>query len=580
VSSICANDFADAEMRYFMQEQDVKPIIERLRLQRTDDEFVEAKASSQELSKSIWESVSSFANTAGGIILLGLDEENDFKPVERFAIDKVLNQFITGMGDGNPKGARVVQPPVYHPHRFTFEGSPILAIEIEELEADKKPCYIAGRGIVGGSYKRVDDQDIRLSPTEIYSYTNFLKPSYADRQPVKAATVEDLLSEIVDDLLEREKDSRALRGAKTKAAKMSRLNIIDDGGDVCLAGLLVCGNYPQQFFPKLVVDVAVHPGVQKSDPTATTRFLDRAICEGPVGEVIDEAYHAIVKNLRTYSVVRGAGRVDELEIPEEVLREALANAVVHREYGEYFEGQSVSVDIYPDRLEITNPGGLWGGKTLENIGDGTSVCRNAALMKLMSLTPLPGGSGVPTEGNGSGIPLMKSAMASRALAEPKFIAGIDSFKVVLGRSGTEIAENKQWLSKAVSHDLGSHEQAVAVILRRDGRATVASVRGQLGLDSDEIREVFQALINDGVLKWAGKDEVELARQPKWPRDEWYRRILAVLDSEKPMGIHDIADALGRRPENTRNYVTALVNAGDVVATAPQSSTKRKYLLAH
>ena len=563
-----------------MQEQDLKPIIERLRLQRTDDEFVEAKASSQELSKSIWESVSSFANTAGGIILLGLDEENDFKPMERFAIDKVLNQFITGMGDGNPKGARVVQPPVYHPHRFTFEGSPILAIEIEELEADKKPCYIAGRGIVGGSYKRVDDQDIRLSPTEIYSFTNFLKPSYADRQPVKAATVEDLLPEIVDDLLEREKDSRALRGAKTKAAKMSRLNIIDDGGDVCLAGLLVCGNYPQQFFPKLVVDVAVHPGVQKSDPTATTRFLDRAICEGPVGEVIDEAYHAIVKNLRTYSVVRGAGRVDELEIPEEVLREALANAVVHREYGEYFEGQSVSVDIYPDRLEITNPGGLWGGKTLENIGDGTSVCRNAALMKLMSLTPLPGGSGVPTEGNGSGIPLMKSAMASRALAEPRFIAGIDSFKVVLGRSGTEIAENKQWLSKAVSHDLGSHEQAVAVILRRDGRATVASVRGQLGIDSDEIREVFQALVNDGVLKWAGKDEVELARQPKWPRDEWYRRILAVLDSEKPMGIHDIADALGRKPENTRNYVTALVNAGDVVATAPQSSTKRKYLLAH
>ena len=563
-----------------MQEQDLKPIIERLRLQRTDDEFVEAKASSQELSKSIWESVSSFANTAGGIILLGLDEENDFKPVERFAIDKVLDQLITGMGDGNPKGARVVQPPVYHPHRFTFEGSPILAIEIEELEADKKPCYIAGRGIVGGSYKRVDDQDIRLSPTEIYSFTNFLKPSYADRQPVKAATVEDLLPEIVDDLLEREKDSRALRGAKTKAAKMSRLNIIDDGGDVCLAGLLVCGNYPQQFFPKLVVDVAVHPGVQKSDPTATTRFLDRAICEGPVGEVIDEAYHAIVKNLRTYSVVRGAGRVDELEIPEEVLREALANAVVHREYGEYFEGQSVSVDIYADRLEITNPGGLWGGKTLENIGDGTSVCRNAALMKLMSLTPLPGGSGVPTEGNGSGIPLMKSAMASRALAEPKFIAGIDSFKVVLGRSGTEIAENKQWLSKAVSHDLGSHEQAVAVILRRDGRATVASVRGQLGIDSDEIREVFQALVNDGVLKWSGKDEVKLARQPKWPRDEWYRRILAVLDSEKPMGIHDIADALGRKPENTRNYVTALVNAGDVVATAPQSSTKRKYLLAH
>lgn len=567
-------------MRYLVQEQDLIPIVDRLRLQHTDDELVEAKASAQKLSSDVWESVSSFANTAGGLILLGIDEENDFKPVKRFAIDKVLDQFVVGMGDGDPKGARVIQPPVYHPHRFTFEGSPVLAIEVEELEADKKPCYIAGRGVVGGSYKRVDDKDIRLSPTEIYSFMNFLKPSYADRQPVKAATVEDLLPEIVDGLLEREKDSRALRGAKTKAAKMSRLNITDESGDICLAGLLVCGNYPQQFFPKLIVDVAVHPGVQKSDPTAATRFLDRVICEGPVGEVIDDAYHAITKNLRTYSIVRGAGRVDELEIPEEVLREALANAIVHREYGEYFEGQSVSVDIYPDRIEITNPGGLWGGKTLENIGDGTSVCRNAALMKLMSLTPLPGGSGVPTEGNGSGVPLMKSAMASRALAEPKFVPGIDCFKVVLGRSGTEIAENKQWLSKAVSHDLGSHEQAVAVILRRDGHASVASVRAQLGIDSDEIREAFQGLVDDGVLKWAGKDEVELARQPKWPRDEWYRRILDVLDSERPMGIHEIATALGRKPENTRNYVTALVANGDVIATAPQSSTKRKYLLAH
>ena len=118
------------------------------------------------------------------------------------------------------------------------------------------------------------------------------------------------------------------------------------------------------------------------------------------------------------------------------------------------------------------------------------------------------------------------------------------------------------------------------ILRRDGHASVASVRAQLGIDSDEIREAFQGLVDDGVLKWAGKDEVELARQPKWPRDEWYRRILDVLDSERPMGIREIATALGRKPENTRNYVTALVAKGDVIATAPQSSTKRKYLLAH
>lgn len=565
-------------MRSLMQEQDLVPIVNRLRAQHTDDEFVEVKASASELQGRIWQSVSAFANTAGGLIILGLDEDDNFRPVKHFAIDKVLNQFITGMGDGDPNGSRVAQPPIYHPHRYSFEGQPVIAIEVEELETDKKPCYVAGRGIVGGSYKRVDDHNVRLSPSEIYSLQNYLKPSRADRETIGSATVDDLMPELVDDLLEREKDSRALRGAQTKAARMARLNIVDEAGDVRLAGLLACGIYPQQFFPKLVVDVAAHPGVQKSDPTSPTRFLDREVCEGPVGEVLDTAFRAVRRNLRTYSVVRGAGRYDELEIPEEVIREALANAIVHREYGEYFEGQAVSVDIYPDRLEITNPGGLWGGKTKENIGDGTSACRNAALMKLLSLMPLPGGSGLPAEGNGSGVPLMKSAMASRALAEPEFVPGIDNFKVVLTRGGAEIAENKQWLDRTIEHDLGPHERAVAAILRRAGRATVASVRDQLGIDSDEIRRAFQGLVDDGILRWIGDDEVELTRRPKWSREEWRSRILEVLNYETPLNIKEIADVLGRRPENVRGYLKELVDSGIVIATAPASSTRRKYLL--
>lgn len=510
-----------------MQEQDLAHIIERLRLQQTDDESVEVKASAQQLSKDVWESVSAFANTAGGTILLGIDETSGFKPVERFAIDKVLGQFVSGMGDGEPRGARVEQAPAYHLHRCVFEGSPVLVIEIEALEPDKKPCYIAGRGIVGGSYKRIDDKDVRLSPTEIYSFENFLKPSHADRQPVKSATIDDLQSRLVNDLLDREKDSRALRGAKTRASKMARLNLTSETGEVSLAGLLVCGDYPQQFYPKLVVDVAAHPGLSKSDPASPTRFLDREVCEGSIGEVMDGAYRAIKRNLRTYSLVKGTGRVDELEIPGEVLREALANALVHREYGKYFEGQAISVDIYPDRLEITNPGGLWGGKTLENIGDGTSVCRNAVLMKLMSMMPLSKDGGVPAEGNGSGVPLMKSAMSSRDLAEPKFVAGIDYFKVIFDRGRTDVPENKQ------------------------------ASEGKEATDSKE---------------------AEAGQKARWTREEWRRRILAVLDAEEPTGIHEIAAALGKKPENTRNYIKDLVDKGDVVATAPPSSTNRKYLL--
>ena len=260
----------------------------------------------------------------GGLILLGLDENEDFSPVRSFAIDRVLDQFVTGIGDGDPTGARIVHPPVYHLHRLSFEGSPVLAIEIEELGVDGKPCYIAGRGAVGGSYKRVDDKDIKLSPAEVYSLTNYLVPSHADRRSVEFASEADLSPEIVNALLERQRDSRALRGTKTRAEKLSRLGIVNGDGGISLAGLLTCGNYPQQFFPRLIVDVAVHPGLRKSDPSSEMRFVDREICEGSVGEVIDSAYRAVVRNLRTYSVVRGAGRTDILEIPGEVIREAIA----------------------------------------------------------------------------------------------------------------------------------------------------------------------------------------------------------------------------------------------------------------
>ena len=73
--------------------------------------------------------------------------------------------------------------------------------------------------------------------------------------------------------------------------------------------------------------------------------------------MISDAVAAVAKNLRRTSTVQGVSRVDSLEIPEEVLREAIANAVIHREYGDRFCGQSIAVDVFDDRIEVTNPGG-------------------------------------------------------------------------------------------------------------------------------------------------------------------------------------------------------------------------------
>ena len=83
--------------------KELAKVVSRLRAQRTDDAFVEVKACSRGLSADVWETVSAFANTAGGLLLLGLDENDGaFAPAQHFDINRVRDQFVTGMGDGGP----------------------------------------------------------------------------------------------------------------------------------------------------------------------------------------------------------------------------------------------------------------------------------------------------------------------------------------------------------------------------------------------------------------------------------------------------------------------------------------------
>ena len=483
-----------------MNSEQLRATVARLRAAGTDDAWVEVKRSGPKLSSDVWETVSAFANTAGGTIILGLSEVDGFVPAKVFDLQANLDAFVMGVGDGGIDNCKLENPPRYTLERHEFEGKSLLVIDIAENEIGSKPCFIRKLGMVSGSYKRVDDKDLRLSPTELYEMQNILKPSIDDREVVPGATPDDLNDDVVDQIIAmaRMLNSKAVRGTSDRASIMRRLNITDGGDGVLMAGLLVAGDYPQMFFPKLVVDVATYPDTAKSAP-GKPRFIDRRICEGSLSEVMADAMAAIERNLRTYSIVDGVGRHDEQEIPRDVLREAVANALVHREYNAAFTGQAVSVEIYPDRVVIKSPGGLWGGKTIDNLADGDSICRNATLMKLMRFVSLPGEVGSPAEGNGTGIELMLREMASKSLPAPEFEAGIDSFSVTLGRHGTEIAEFQSWLAHIGCAELPQIERAILLTVKRSGPKTVRELHEQLSCDSDDVRAALVNLVQRGLL---------------------------------------------------------------------------------
>nr|WP_255443788.1 ATP-binding protein [Tessaracoccus sp. MC1679] len=296
--------------------------------------------------------------------------------------------------------------------------------------------------------------------------------------------------------------------------------------------------------------------------------------------MVAEAVSATLANLKTRRVVRGAVGQDVPEIPPEVLREAIANALVHRDYSPQAVGQQVAVDVYPNRVEISSPGGLWGGVTTDNIHSGQSRSRNDALAKLLTRVPLPGG-GVVVENQGSGVPLMLNAMQSAGLPRPEFTAAVDRVTVTLFRHGLLDEDTAQWLKAQGASGLTPHQQMALVLAEQSAVVTVGELRRQVGIDSDDARADLQHLAALGLLVELGTDRYSrptpvLAPRPWSPTQQ---DILAAMSaSEGPISVQYLSEKTGRPVGTLRTALRGLVEAKAVLPTAPPSSRLRAYRL--
>jgi ATP-dependent DNA helicase RecG len=140
--------------------------------------------------------------------------------------------------------------------------------------------------------------------------------------------------------------------------------------------------------------------------------VDNRRFEGPIVEMMQEAETYIMSAMRKSSLIDGMFRRDISEYPQEVLREALANAIAHRDYSADARGSYVQVRMFANRLEVQSPGGLFGNVTIDNLEDEHSTC-NARLMRMMEDMHV-------VENRGSGIRAMLHAMRDANLEPPRF----------------------------------------------------------------------------------------------------------------------------------------------------------------
>lgn len=467
---------------------DVGAILERVRSAGLEPTDVEVKSAVGGLPRSVPESLSAFADGQGGHLILGVSEEDNFQPAQGFRPGPIREALAAACAD---KLAPPLRPDI---HVVGLEGGTVVAARIDPLPATDKPCYVKSRGRYGGSYIRTGDGDRRLSDYEVGRLLEEHNQPRWDEEVVPDATIDDLDSELVGGLLQRR--PRVLANTDDLGA-LQRLYVLRKGPDgglhPTLGGLLAMGTYPQEFFPRLTVTFAAYPGVDKSDTSGDRiRMLDRETLAGPIPVLVRDAVAAVERNMRSGALIEGAFRRDVPDYPPVAVREAVTNALMHRDYSPRARGTQVQVNMYVDRLEILNPGGLYGTVTVHDLGKaGISSARNQRLSALLEDVELPDG-GMVAENRGTGYATIQSQLRDAMMPPPVPRDSISMFTLTFPRrSLTTVERSASWhsdLRLAILNEVSSR-----------GSVSAKELMDASGLSRTAVLRQIHGLINDGTL---------------------------------------------------------------------------------
>ena len=263
---------------------------------------------------------------------------------------------------------------------------------------------------------------------------------------------------------------------------------------------------------------------------------------------------------------------------------------MHRDYSPQARGTQVQMDVFPDRLEVSSPGGLFGNVRLEGLGEsGTSSSRNPRLAALLQEAPDPVTGRPVAENRGSGVSMMIERVRQDTGVVPLFAANLDQFRVVIPRSSPVTPEFLSLLAQQVDTARLSDAQVAALALAHSGCDLDQAVLRRLGLPSGAARKELDDLVTLGLLRSRrARDEgpyrlsvdLSLGNQapppPQLPGNGLGVKIMAVLREVEDASREELQQATGATRSRLTSVLQELVDLGFVAATAPPRSPKRRY----
>ena len=474
-----------------MTKEELLEKLKNIQKMKCETQMLELKAAAKGCPRRLYDTLSSFSNQdEGGILIFGVDEQNDYDECGVYDpqdLQKKINEQCLQM------------EPVVRPLLTVAEKDEkcFVSAEIPGIDLSDRPCYYRGVGRLKGSYTRIGDSDEPMTEYEVYSYEAYRKKYQDDIRSIDRVTLAALDVRSLERYMELLKEGKP-HIASLQTHQIYELMSVTRENTVTLSAVLLFSPYPQAYFPQLCITAVSVPGSEMGIlGESGERFTDNQRIEGNIPEMIDGAIQFVKRNMRVKTIIdpESGKREDRLEYPMTAIREAVTNALVHRDYSIHTEGMPVQIILYEDHMEIRNPGGIYGRIRVDQLGKVQPDTRNPVLASAMEVLGI-------TENRYSGIPTIRAEMKRYHLKEPEFLDERGSFIVKFFKAQEDTDVKPQ-----------NEEEAGLVLFCKTPRAR-KEICEYLGLKSTTyaIQTHVMPLVEKGLLKMTLPDKPKSQKQ--------------------------------------------------------------------
>lgn len=454
---------------------------------------IEAKKALGGLPKSIWETYSAFANTYGGIILLGVEERADksLHPVDLPDPDRLIREFWDIVNNPNKTSVNILSA------RDAFvqevDGAHIVVIRVPRAERSYKPVYVDGNPLC--TYRRNGEGDYRCTREEYQAMVRDASVRTQDMLVLNEMDLGVFHPESVRSYRQRMRLSRpghvweSLENEEF-LLKLGAVGIGSDGKKhPTSAGLLMFGNEYD-----IVREFNAYFLDYQEQYDADTRWTDRIISSsgdwsGNVYDFYFRIYNRLIQDIKVPFRMDGGNRVDDTPV-HQALREALANCLVN---ADYYGRQGLVILKKRDGITMSNPGSFRIELDAAKSG-GVSDPRNGTMLKMFNLIDIG-------ERAGSGIPNIFRVWREQGWAAPTFTEQLEPERTILSLTFEKIGDKKSVIKigdkKSVINE--KMKETIIAYLTDHAEAKTAEIAAYIGLKLSRTRDYLNELIAEDIV---------------------------------------------------------------------------------